>query len=194
MASERPGFIKRLGGLLTGFALRVQAIEVPGATVGQVLKAVNSGGRVEFIPQAGGAGGIPPGTHFTTPVPFNLATPDLTVQGGDPWFDMGVMSVVPSALSVPGATTTASFTAMGQVTRGGGLLFGDVRLYDMTNAVTLAGMSLSDNFYNGGTGVVTLPGGPFIAVVQARLRVPSGALPGDVFNLRGAVLTISNTF
>ena len=81
MASERPGIIKRLGGVLTGFALRVQAIEAPGATAGQVLKAVNTGGgRVEFIPQAGGAGGIPGGTYFTNVVPFPLVGADLTVQ------------------------------------------------------------------------------------------------------------------
>lgn len=73
MASERPGFIKRLGGLLTGFALRVQAIEIAGATVGQVLKAVNNGGRVEFVPQAegGGGGGFPSSPTTGALVYFN---------------------------------------------------------------------------------------------------------------------------
>lgn len=80
MASERPGFIKRLGGVLTGFALRVQSIEIAGASAGQVLKAVNSGGRIEFIPQAeggGGAGGASPSTALqTTPATGWTSTAD----------------------------------------------------------------------------------------------------------------------
>lgn len=58
MAAQRPTFVKRSGGVSTGFALLVQAIRVAGATLGQVLVATDDGaGGVEFVPGAAGGGG-----------------------------------------------------------------------------------------------------------------------------------------
>jgi len=141
----------------------------------------------------GGGGGIHPGTFFPEVIALPIVGGDLEPQDGDPWFDVGAYSLTPSAHEIPGAdTTTVSFTAIGQTTRSG--LYGDLRLYDLTHSAVLAGMSFNGAGWSSGTGVVTMPPGAALLMVQARARAPGGVLVGDFFNLRGAHLHIVNTF
>jgi hypothetical protein len=180
------------------YRLVIDAIRVPGATVGQTLVCVSGpGGVLEFRPGAGGGGGgggggIPPGTFFPETITLPIVGGDLEPQPGDPWFVVGAISFVPTAHTIPGAaSTTFSFTGIGQTTRLG--LYGDLDLYDLANTTSLGTMSLEGPGWYGGAVVVT-PTTPTTLLLRARARPVGAAAPGDFFNLRGATLGITNTF